>query len=94
MLAFVVAHMLVLDQLISPLFAWIPDTLFQFASIEEGGDPLVGGALVVMIVAVFLGHRRPPSAGRWHPHAGRRTARGRHRRRGRSPGGQRSRAPS
>lgn len=54
MMVFVVAHMLVLDRLISPLFDWMPETLFQFARIEEGGDPLVGGALVVMIVALFL----------------------------------------
>jgi uncharacterized protein len=54
MLTFVVAHMLLLDRLISPLFSWMPATLFQFASIEETGDPLAGGALAVMIVAVLL----------------------------------------
>jgi uncharacterized protein len=54
MMTFVVAHMLVLDRVISPLFSWMPATLFQFASIEEGGDPLIGGALAVMLVAVFV----------------------------------------
>jgi uncharacterized protein len=54
MLALVVAHMLVLDRLLAPLFSWMPATLFQFSSIEEGGDPLVGGALAVMIVAILL----------------------------------------
>jgi uncharacterized protein len=54
MLTLVVVHMLVLDRLISPLFAWMPPALFQFASIEEGADPLTGGALGVMIVAVLI----------------------------------------
>ncbi len=54
MLAFVVVHLLVLDRLISPLFAWMPSTLYQFAAIEEGTDPLTGGAFAVMVVAVLV----------------------------------------
>lgn len=54
MLTLVVAHMLFLDRLISPLFSWMPSTLFQFASMEGGGDPLTGGVLAVMIVAVLV----------------------------------------
>lgn len=54
MLTLVVAHMLILDRLIAPLFAWMPATLLQFASIEEGGDPLVGGALAIVVIAVLL----------------------------------------
>jgi uncharacterized protein len=53
MMTFVVAHMLVLDRLISPLFSWMPATLFQFASMEAG-DPLVGGGLALMVVALLL----------------------------------------
>jgi uncharacterized protein len=54
MLSLVVVHMLFLDRLISPLFSWMPATLFQFASMEESGDPLTGGALVLMVVAVLI----------------------------------------
>lgn len=54
MLTLVVAHMLVIDRLISPLFSWMPSTLFQFASMEEVGDPLTGGLLAVMIVSVLV----------------------------------------
>lgn len=54
MLAFVVAHMLFLDRLIAPLFSWMPATLFQFSTVETGGDPLLGGALTVMIAAAFV----------------------------------------
>jgi uncharacterized protein len=54
MMAFVVAQMLFLDRLISPLFSWMPATLFQFASIEESGDPLSGAGLAVMLLAVLL----------------------------------------
>lgn len=54
MMTLVVAHVLVLDRLIAPLFSWMPATLLQFSSIEESGDPLAGGALAVMVIALLL----------------------------------------
>jgi uncharacterized protein len=54
MLAFVVAQLVFLDRLIAPLFSWMPDAIFQMSVIEQGGDPLVGGALVALLVAGFV----------------------------------------
>lgn len=52
MLLFVVAHMAFLDRLIAPAFSWMPDALFTMSTVEVGAEPLVGGPLVVMIVAI------------------------------------------
>jgi uncharacterized protein len=54
MLAFVVAQFMFLDRLIAPLFAWMPEALFGMSVIEEGADPLVGGALVAMLLTGFV----------------------------------------
>jgi uncharacterized protein len=54
MLVLVVAWMAVFDRLLAPLFSWMPATLLQFATVETGGEPLVGGALAVMVAAVLV----------------------------------------
>jgi membrane protease YdiL (CAAX protease family) len=54
MLVFVVAQLMFLDRLIAPLFSWMPDAIFQMSVIEQGGDPLVGGALVALLAAGFV----------------------------------------
>jgi uncharacterized protein len=54
MLAFVAAQILFLDRLIAPLFSWMPEAIFQMKVIEESADPLVGGALVALLLTAFV----------------------------------------
>jgi uncharacterized protein len=54
MLAFVVAQILFLDPLIAPLLSWMPEAILQMSVIEEGADPLVGGALVALLLTGFV----------------------------------------
>jgi uncharacterized protein len=54
MLVLVIAHLVVLDRVLAPLFSWMPATLFQFSRVEEAGEPLVGAALAVTIAAVLV----------------------------------------
>jgi uncharacterized protein len=54
MLLFVVAWMVFFDRLLAPAFAWMPQELFQFSAIDTGTDPVVGGALLLMVAAIFV----------------------------------------
>lgn len=54
-LGLTIASMTLLDAwLAETFFAWMPEAILQFSAVDDAGDPLSSGALVIMLVVAFV----------------------------------------